>query len=45
MKPLIYLLLLIIVLFIIYQAFNYSIYLGLGIIGLGVFGIYRYFTK
>ena len=45
MKPLIYFILLIIILFGIYYAFNYSIYLGIGIIALGIFGIYKYFTK
>jgi hypothetical protein len=45
MKPLIYFILLIIILFGIHHAFNYSIYLGLGIIALIIFGIYKYFTK
>ena len=45
MKPLIYFILFIIILFGIYHAFNYSVYLGLGIIALIIFGIYKYFTK
>ncbi len=45
MKPLIYLILLIGVIIGLYHAFNYSVYLGIGIIALGIFGIYKYFTK
>ena len=45
MKPLIYLLLFIGLIIGLYHAFNYSIYLGLGIVGLGIFGIYKYFTR
>lgn len=45
MKPLIYLLLFIGLIVGLYHAFNYSIWLGVSIIILGIFGIYKYFTK